>query len=146
MENVVNMNTGFIVLEHDLFQQTVEVATGYILPDALARRPALNITTVNSCLNRPPGDAYLETNDNSSNPLPLSGASPSSVTNSLFSDELLQPTRVQIRAAAAQVVPKRTEPLLGLLGGWMLSLLLLPAACLVLWYPFFEPCLQLDWT
>jgi hypothetical protein len=78
MQNVMTMNTGFIVLEHDLFQQTVEVATGYILPDALARQPKLNITTVNSCLNRPVGDAYLETNDNTSNPLPLSGASPSS--------------------------------------------------------------------
>jgi len=72
MQNVMTMNTGFIVLEHDLFQQTVEVATGYILPDALARQPKLNITTVNSCLNRPVGDAYLETNDNTSNPLPLS--------------------------------------------------------------------------
>ena len=78
MQNVMTMNTGFIVLEHDLFQQTVEVATGYILPDALARQPQLSITTVNSCLNRPVGDAYLETNDNTSNPLPLSGASPSS--------------------------------------------------------------------
>jgi hypothetical protein len=71
MQNAQTLKTGFIVLEHDLFQQTVEVATGYILPDALARKPALNITTVNTCLNRPPGDAYLETNDNTTNPLPL---------------------------------------------------------------------------
>jgi len=75
MQNVESMNTGFIVLEHDLFLQSVEVATGYILPDALARKPALNITTVNTCLNRPPGDAYLETNDNTTNPLPVISAS-----------------------------------------------------------------------
>jgi hypothetical protein len=75
MQNVETMSTGFIVLEHDLFLQSVEVATGYILPDALARKPALNITTVNTCLNRPPGDAYLETNDNTTNPLPVIGAS-----------------------------------------------------------------------
>lgn len=75
MQNVQTMSTGFIVLEHDLFLQSVEVATGYILPDALARKPALNITTVNTCLNRPPGDAYLETNDNTTNPLPVIGAS-----------------------------------------------------------------------
>ena len=74
-ENIIttaeNMNDGFIVLEHDLFQQTVEVATGYILPDALAHQPAFNITPVVTCLDMPMGDAYLETNDNSSNPLPL---------------------------------------------------------------------------
>lgn len=75
MQNAETMSTGFIVLEHDLFLQSVEVATGYILPDALARKPALNITTVNTCLNRPPGDAYLETNDNTTNPLPVIGAS-----------------------------------------------------------------------
>lgn len=85
MQTVPTMNTGFIVLEHDLFQQTVEVATGYILPDALARKPALNITTVNSCLNRAPGDAYLETNDNATNPLPLTCASLSLDDDSLFS-------------------------------------------------------------
>ena len=75
MEHVDTMQNGFIVLEHDLFQQSVEVASGYILPDALARKPALNITTVNTCLNMPPGNAYIETNDNQTNPLPLSCAS-----------------------------------------------------------------------
>lgn len=69
--NAESMNDGFIVLEHDLFQQTVEVATGYILPDALARQPKFNITPVMSCLNHPMGDAYIETNDNKSNPLPV---------------------------------------------------------------------------
>lgn len=69
--NALNMNNGFIVLEHDLFQQTVEVATGYILPDALARRPAFNITPVISCMNRPMGQSYLETHDNQTNPLPV---------------------------------------------------------------------------
>lgn len=71
MGNVSTMNTGFIVLEHDLFQQTVEVATGYILPDALSRQPALTIEPVVKCMGLQPGDAYIETNDNSTNPLPL---------------------------------------------------------------------------
>jgi len=75
MTHVQTMQNGFIVLEHDLFQQTVEVATGYILPDALARKPALNITTVNTCLNKPMSAAYVETNDNKTNPLPLSSYS-----------------------------------------------------------------------
>ncbi|KAI0308015.1 hypothetical protein B0F90DRAFT_1679448 [Multifurca ochricompacta] len=70
--NVSTINTGFIVLEHDLFQQSVEVATGYILPDALAHQPQFNIQPVVNCLNLQAGDAYVETNDNSTNPLPLS--------------------------------------------------------------------------
>ncbi|SRR6266849_5202194 len=71
MNNALTMNNGFIVLEHDLFQQTVEVATGYILPDALARKPAFNITPVITCLDRPMREAYVETNDNKTNPLPV---------------------------------------------------------------------------
>ena len=71
MSNAMTINTGFIVLEHDLFQQTVEVATGYILPDALARKPAFNITPVISCMNRALSEAYVETNDNKTNPLPV---------------------------------------------------------------------------
>jgi hypothetical protein len=73
MSDVSNLNTGFIVLEHDLFEQTVQLATGYILPDALATVPKLNITPVISCLNLPMSDAYIETNNNSTNPPVISG-------------------------------------------------------------------------
>lgn len=62
------LDTGFIVLEHDLFQQTVEMATGYILPEAIAAK--LNIMPIISCLHMPLTNAYLETNDNETNPLP----------------------------------------------------------------------------
>lgn len=68
LNNVTTRNSGFIVLEHDLFQQTVQVATGYILPDAMAR--GLTIEPVSSCLSRPLANAYIETNDNSTNPPP----------------------------------------------------------------------------
>jgi len=71
--NVAHRTSGFIVLEHDLFQQTVEIATGYILPDALAYQPAFNIQPIISCLNLPFSDAYVETNNNKSNPPVLSG-------------------------------------------------------------------------
>ncbi|KAI0052911.1 carbohydrate esterase family 4 protein [Auriscalpium vulgare] len=71
--NVSTINTGFIVLEHDLFQQSVEVATGYILPDALAHQPAFRIVPVSECLNIADGDAYIETNNNATNPLPVTG-------------------------------------------------------------------------
>ena len=67
--NATVIDTGFIVLEHDLFQQTVEMATGYILPDALAHQPAFKIEPIITCLGRPLEDAYVETNNNASNPI-----------------------------------------------------------------------------
>jgi peptidoglycan/xylan/chitin deacetylase (PgdA/CDA1 family) len=72
MGNVSTRQSGFIVLEHDLFEQTVEIATGYILPDALARSPKLDIMPVSQCLGMPLGDAYVETNDNKTHPPVLS--------------------------------------------------------------------------
>ncbi|KAF5377610.1 hypothetical protein D9615_005128 [Tricholomella constricta] len=71
--NVTTRKSGFIVLEHDLFQQSVEVATGYILPDALAHKPPFTIQPVVQCLNKPLKDAYIETNDNKTNPPAQSG-------------------------------------------------------------------------
>ena len=77
LSNASTLNTGFIVLEHDLFQQSVEVATGYILPDALARtNPKLTLQPVITCLNQPLANAYIETNDNTTNPPPVT-ANPS---------------------------------------------------------------------
>ncbi|KAH9937406.1 uncharacterized protein B0H18DRAFT_1151881 [Fomitopsis serialis] len=70
MNNSTQIDTGFIVLEHDLFQQTVDIAVGYILPEALAHQPAYNITPVITCSDMPMSNAYLETNDNSTNTLP----------------------------------------------------------------------------
>lgn len=71
--NATSRNSGFIVLEHDLFEQAVEVATGYILPDALAHTPKFTIEPVITCLNKPLKDAYIETNDNKTNPPVQSG-------------------------------------------------------------------------
>jgi len=82
MGNVSTLSTGFIVLEHDLFQQSVEIATGYILPDALARTPKLTLQPVITCLNQPLSNAYVETNDNSTNPPPAT-IHPSSMTSSI---------------------------------------------------------------
>jgi peptidoglycan/xylan/chitin deacetylase (PgdA/CDA1 family) len=76
MGNVTQIDTGFIVLEHDLFQQSVEIATGYILPAALAFQPKLTIEPVVNCLHKPLSDAYVETNDNSTNPPAASGSNP----------------------------------------------------------------------
>jgi len=70
--NATSMITGFIVLEHDLWEQTVQIATGYILPDALTRN--FNIKTVVGCLNMPLANAYIETNNNATNKPAISGS------------------------------------------------------------------------
>jgi hypothetical protein len=82
--NSTTIDTGFIVLEHDLFQQTVEIATGYILPDAIAStNPKFDIKPVISCLNKPMQDAYIETNDNKTNSQPA--VSPSGAVTAISS-------------------------------------------------------------
>jgi len=85
VSNASTINTGFIVLEHDLFLQSVEIATGYILPAALANKPPLKIQPVISCIHKNFNEAYIETNDNSTNPIPnpsAGQASPSGGTSS----------------------------------------------------------------
>ena len=73
MANVTDRGDGFITLQHDLWLQSVDLATGYILPDALAHDPPFRIQPIVSCLNRPLSAAYIETNDNKTNPPPAQG-------------------------------------------------------------------------
>ncbi|QRV92974.1 chitin deacetylase [Ceratobasidium sp. AG-Ba] len=61
-----SLNTGFIVLSHDLYQQTVDLATGYIIPDALAR--GFHLQNIISCLKKPLSEAYIETSSNTTSP------------------------------------------------------------------------------
>ncbi|KAG9083104.1 chitin deacetylase [Ceratobasidium sp. UAMH 11750] len=55
------LDTGFIVLQHDLYQETVDLAVGYILPDALSHDPKFALSSVSHCLHQPLEDAYVET-------------------------------------------------------------------------------------
>ncbi|CAE6531665.1 unnamed protein product [Rhizoctonia solani] len=66
LDTAGSLNTGFIVLAHDLYQQTVDLAVGYVLPDAQARK--FNMMSIVECLKKPLGDAYIETSSNSSSP------------------------------------------------------------------------------
>jgi hypothetical protein len=52
------LDTGFIVLEHDIWEQSVEIATGYILPDAVAK--GLTIKPVTMCIDGSMANAYVE--------------------------------------------------------------------------------------
>ncbi|KAG8837688.1 chitin deacetylase [Serendipita sp. 400] len=71
LQDATNLNSGFIVLAHDLYQQSVDLAIGYILPDALARtNPKFKLMSIIECLGEPLANAYKETNNNSTNPPP----------------------------------------------------------------------------
>ncbi|KAH7327702.1 hypothetical protein B0J17DRAFT_620401 [Rhizoctonia solani] len=64
LEKATTIDTGFIVLQHDLYQETVDLAVGYILPDAIAHQPKFTLSSVSQCLHQPLEDAYVETNTN----------------------------------------------------------------------------------
>lgn len=62
LQNSTHLDTGFIVLEHDLFVQTVELATGYTLPAALSStNPKLTLKSVVECQHLDMTQAYNET-------------------------------------------------------------------------------------
>ena len=56
------LDTGFIVLEHDLYQQTVDLAYGYFLP--LALKAGFKLMSVIDCLGKSLSEAYIETSAN----------------------------------------------------------------------------------
>lgn len=58
------MDTGFIVLSHDLYQQTVDLAVGYMIPQALDEGK-WKLKSISDCLGWRAGNSYLETSDNS---------------------------------------------------------------------------------
>ncbi|CAE6365041.1 unnamed protein product [Rhizoctonia solani] len=64
LEKATTIDTGFIVLQHDLYQETVDLAVGYFLPDAMAHQPKFSLSSVSQCLHQPLEDAYVETNTN----------------------------------------------------------------------------------
>lgn len=78
LDFVPQLDKGFITLQHDLYQEFVDMATGYIIPDGLAQNPPLTIQPVSTCTKRRLADAYIETNDNSTFPpkAKLSATSP----------------------------------------------------------------------
>lgn len=64
LNNSANLDTGYIVLEHDLYKQSVELATGVVLPMALAHTPKQTLEPIYQCLGLQLGDSYVETNRN----------------------------------------------------------------------------------
>ncbi|KAI6149879.1 carbohydrate esterase family 4 protein [Pisolithus tinctorius] len=79
LNNATLLDTGFIVLEHDLYPQTVDLAIGYTLPAALNFTPHLTMDSIGYCNNIPATNLYRETNQNTSFPYSNSTSGDSSV-------------------------------------------------------------------
>ncbi|KAF8906191.1 hypothetical protein CPB84DRAFT_1770184 [Gymnopilus junonius] len=61
MRNGTSFNTGFITLQHDLFEITVDLAVGYTLDAALSHDPKFVLQPVGECMGMPAGAIYNET-------------------------------------------------------------------------------------
>ncbi|KAI0272326.1 hypothetical protein BC834DRAFT_948639 [Gloeopeniophorella convolvens] len=66
--NASTLSTGFIVLQHDLFEVTVDLATGYTLNAALTHNPTFSLKPIGKCMGIPATNMYAETNKNASFP------------------------------------------------------------------------------
>ncbi|GAA5897631.1 uncharacterized protein JCM6883_006761 [Sporobolomyces salmoneus] len=85
------LDTGFIVLAHDLYQQSVDLAVDYILPNVI-NSGQLHMKTIAECLGEGLAGSYVETAQNSTTtavPVPgssgtgtVANASPSSTSGS----------------------------------------------------------------
>jgi len=56
-----NLSTGFIVLQHDIYSESVDLAIGATIPNALAHNPPFKLEPVQVCQGDPIGSAYVET-------------------------------------------------------------------------------------
>jgi peptidoglycan/xylan/chitin deacetylase (PgdA/CDA1 family) len=68
LNNATQLDTGFIVLEHDLFEITVDLAVGYTLDSALTHDPSFTLEPIGKCMNIPATDLYMETTTNKTFP------------------------------------------------------------------------------
>jgi peptidoglycan/xylan/chitin deacetylase (PgdA/CDA1 family) len=68
LTNATQIDTGFIVLQHDLYDITVELATDFTLDAALANNPPLTLKPIGQCLKYPASNLYLESTTNASFP------------------------------------------------------------------------------
>jgi peptidoglycan/xylan/chitin deacetylase (PgdA/CDA1 family) len=66
--NATTMDTGFVVLQHDLYEQAVDLAVGYTLDKALKHQPPFNLKPIGTCQGWPASNLYLQTTTNTTFP------------------------------------------------------------------------------
>lgn len=58
------LDTGIIVLQHDLYPQCVDLAVGYVLPMAMNETSPWNLKSISQCVGWAENEAYIETASN----------------------------------------------------------------------------------
>ncbi|THU92741.1 chitin deacetylase [Dendrothele bispora CBS 962.96] len=66
--NASEIDTGFIVLQHDLYEVTVDLAVGYTLDAARTHNPPFSLKPIGECYGIPTSDLYRESNTNTTFP------------------------------------------------------------------------------
>lgn len=111
---------GVVVLQHDIYVESVNLAIGYTIPYAQAHNPRWNLKTVTECLARSDGqgklslrDAYLETNSDMGNPAyvaALTGSDNEGTTlqTTVVADGTV--TRTLTRVASSTATPGSDDP------------------------------------
>ena len=61
LEKSQNLTTGIVVLQHDIYDESVDLAIGTTIPYALAHNPPFKMESVQVCQGDPIGNAYVET-------------------------------------------------------------------------------------
>jgi len=83
--NATQLDTGFIVLQHDLYEITVDLAMGYTLDAALTYNPPYTLEAIGKCSGIPTSNLYVESNTNKTFPFPSPPASMAGNTSSTSS-------------------------------------------------------------
>ncbi|KAF7370300.1 NodB-like proteiny domain-containing protein [Mycena sanguinolenta] len=84
--NASTLSTGFCVLEHDLYEITVDLAIGYTLNAALTHNPPFTLEAIGKCSKIPTANLYVESNTNKTFPFPSPPASMASNSSSSSSN------------------------------------------------------------
>ena len=61
LEKSQNLTSGIVVLQHDIYNVSVDLAIGTTIPYALAHNPPFKMESVQVCQGDPIGNAYIET-------------------------------------------------------------------------------------
>jgi len=69
LANASIINTGFIVLQHDLYEITVDLAVGYTLNAALTHNPPFILKPIGQCAKIPTSNLYFESTTNATFPV-----------------------------------------------------------------------------
>ena len=111
-ENIIkqapSLNTGYIVLSHDLYQQSVDLSTKVILPFVQQFTPKQNLVPIFKCLGQTQNQAYIETagtskpsTGGSSSGGGSTGGSSSSTTGGKSPADMARPAHAAVLGALA---------------------------------------------